>query len=125
LPRHGQPARSATSTSRSEFDELRRAHDDHRIDLRRHALDRFLPVGRRVADVFLVRQAQSRGTPLEHRDDVDRVVDRQRRLRHEGERRVRVGGANASASATVSISVIAPSGSCPIVPITSGWPLCR
>ena len=32
-----------------------RADHDHGVDHRRHALDRFLPVGGGVADVFLVR----------------------------------------------------------------------
>ena len=34
---------------------IRRADHDHRIDLRRDPLDRFLAVGGGVADVFLVR----------------------------------------------------------------------
>ena len=48
---------------------------------RRHALDRFLPVGGGVADVFLVRPDDGRETLLEHVDDRRGVFDRQRGLR--------------------------------------------
>ena len=60
-------------------------------------------------------------TPVQHRDDLARVVDRQRRLRDEGElvgiaRREGLGIRDGLDQRH------APSGSWPIVPITSGWP---
>ena len=64
---------------------VRRADHDQRIDHRRHLLHRELAVGGGVADVFLVRPVDVRETLLEQRDDLGGVVDRQRRLGHEGE----------------------------------------
>ena len=64
---------------------VRRTDHDQRIDHRRHLLDRELAVGGGVADVFLVRPVDVRKTRLEQRDDLRGVVDRQRRLGHEGE----------------------------------------
>ena len=62
-----------------------RANHDHGIDDRRHALDRILAVGRRVADVFLVRAGDVREALLQQIDHGRGVVHRQRRLRHIGE----------------------------------------
>ena len=64
---------------------IRRADHDQRVDHRRHLLHRELAVGGGVADVFLVRAGDVRESVLQHRDDLGGVVDRQRRLRHEGE----------------------------------------
>ena len=100
-----------------------RADHDHRIDLGRDGLDRFLPIGGGVADVFLVRPVDRREAPLQHGDDLAGVVHRQRRLGDEGQRLRDRAGTKASASATVSIRLMAPGGNCPIVPTTSGWPL--
>ena len=55
--RLGAPARSATSTRRSELDELRRADDEHQRRAAAPSLDRLLAVGGGVADVLLVRPA--------------------------------------------------------------------
>ena len=97
------------------------ADDDHDVDLRRHELDRVLPVLRRVADVVLLRTDDARKALLQRLDDGGGVVDRQRRLRDV--RKVRRGRRrrDASTSATDSTRWMPPS-HCPIVPSTSGWP---
>jgi len=67
-----------------------RPDDDRRLDHCRGALDRLLPVGRGVADVAPRRRMDLREARLERRDDFARVVERERRLRDIGERRVGV-----------------------------------
>ena len=66
---------------------IRRAHDDHGVDLRRDQLHRLLAVGGGVADVFLVRTDDLRKARLQPRDDLRGVVDRERGLRHIGKLR--------------------------------------
>ena len=84
----GQPARSATSCSRCEFDELGAPTTIMASTMRRHALHRLLPVGGGVADVFLVRPDDRRkARACSSVDDLGGVVDRQRGLRHVGELR--------------------------------------
>ena len=51
---------------------VRRADHDHGVDHRRDALDRFLPVGGGVADVFLVRADDRREALLQPLDDLRR-----------------------------------------------------
>ena len=70
----------ASAPLRDFFQPLRvggiwRADNDHRIHTRRDGLHRLLPVGGRVADVFLVRSGGRRKAFAQHRDDVRRVVD--------------------------------------------------
>ena len=48
----------------------------------KHLLDRELTVRRRVADVFLARSHDPREPSTQDRDDLGRLVDRERRLRH-------------------------------------------
>ena len=55
-------------------------------------------------------------------DDLARVVDRQRRLRHIGEVLGDRAARARATSSSVSTSVMAPGGSWPMVPTTSGWP---
>ncbi len=71
---------SATSRRRFEFELLGRTDHDHHLALRRHELDRILPVLRRVADVVALRPADLRKARLQRRDDGFRVVHRQRGL---------------------------------------------
>ena len=118
-----QPARSATSRRRSEFDELGAPTTIIASTRPRDLLDRLLAIGGRVADVFLVRRRRSPGSALSGRATIAAVSStRQRRLRDEGELRSPTSAGTLRASASVSTSVTAPAGSWPIVPITSGWP---
>ena len=64
---------------------VRRADHQQRVDVRRHRLDRLLPVRGGVADVFLVRPDDRREAVAQRRDDLGRVVDAERRLGDEGE----------------------------------------
>ena len=59
-----------------------RADHEQQVDLRQHLLDRPLPVGGCVADVLLLRRVDRRETAAESGDDLARLVDRERRLRH-------------------------------------------
>ncbi len=81
-----QPARWATSTSRTELEELGEPTTIIASTVG-DALHCFLPVGGGVADVFLVRPDHRRKAPLQHRDDGAGVVDAERRLCDEGEAR--------------------------------------
>ena len=99
-----------------------RADDQHPLAFGGDRLDRRLAVRGRVANVLAARRANRREARLERLDDRGGVVDRQRGLGQEGEI-VRVRHSRCAAtSSTVSTSVIAPSGTWPKVPITSGWP---
>ena len=64
---------------------VRRTDDDDAVRARCDRLDGGLPVGRRVADVLLVRADDRREPLLEDAHDLSGVVDRQRRLGDEGE----------------------------------------
>ena len=77
------PAR-ATSTRRFEFDELREPITSSRSTSASSLLDRPLPVGGRVTDVLLLRRIDLGKAPAEDADDVEGLVDRQRRLRDVG-----------------------------------------
>ena len=85
-----------------------------------HLLDGPLAVGRRVADVFLLRRLDLREAPAQHRDDLGRLVDGQRRLRDVGERRVRRELERLGVVDVLDEHVA--SGASPIVPTTSSWP---
>ena len=87
---HGRPSRRATSTSRSEFDEVstrRRARRRSSAATARTACWRFV---RRVADVVRLRARAARGSGAQHVHDLVRLVDGERRLRQEGDA-LRVG----------------------------------
>ena len=58
-----------------------RADHEQQVDLSEQVLDGPLPVGRRVADVLFLRRVDLRKAPTERRDDLARLVDRERRLR--------------------------------------------
>ena len=118
----GQPARSATSTRRSELELLGAPTTISRSHAAGDGLDRRLAVGGGVADVFLVRPDDAGKALPQDGDDRGRVVDRQGGLRDVGEPLGVARRRSARASAAVSISVTAPAGSWPMVPITSGWP---
>jgi hypothetical protein len=88
--------------------------------VREELLDRLLPVGGRVADVFLLRSVQAREAAVEGGNDLARLVDGQRRLSDVGDplrirdfELLRVGDGSTS---TIE------SGASPIVPSTSSWP---
>ena len=122
----GSPAPRATSTRRSEFEEFGAPITSTRSRPRRDRLHRRLAVGGGVADVFLARPVDLGEAPLQHLDDVDGVVDRQRRLRDIGEAVGLRQRQRPRHRPTVSTSVTAPGGSWPMVPITSGcpaWPI--
>ncbi len=114
--------------SQRHFDEalgvgrIRRADDDEEIAAGSGLLHHFLAVGRGVADRIRRRVPCRFGKALlQPRDDAGRVVDRERRLRDKAEI-VGIGR-------LVGVGILdrldqrdSPSGSWPIVPITSGWP---
>ena len=62
-----------------------RADHEHQVDLACELLDRVLPVLRGVADVVLLRPDDRRVALPQRRDDLDRLVHGQRRLRDEGD----------------------------------------
>ncbi len=55
------------------------------INLARNGFDRRLTVGRGIADIFLVRADDRREPGLQRGDNLDRIIDRQRRLGDEGQ----------------------------------------
>jgi hypothetical protein len=61
------------------------ADDEQTADLRRDGFDGRLAIGRRVADVLLVRDDDLREAAAQDGDDRGRVVHRKRRLRHESQ----------------------------------------
>ena len=76
----GRRRSTATSASRTEFDEFREPDDDHHVALRRDLLDHVLPVGGGVADVVARRRLQQRQPLLESGHRLHRLVHRQRGL---------------------------------------------
>ena len=74
------PQSRATSTSRFEFDELRRADHEHQVAFGGHLLDGRLAVGRGVADVVGARTDDLREALAQAREDRRRFVDGERGL---------------------------------------------
>ena len=90
-PRAGRPCRPscpaarASSRRRLLFELVGLPTTITTSTVRRQHLDRVLPVLRGVADVLLLRLAHAREAALHRREDLGRVVDRQRGLRHHRE----------------------------------------
>ncbi len=100
---------------------VRRADDEEEIRPRCRRLHGVLAVGRGVADGLGRRRLHLGEAALQRLDDAGRILDRERRLRDEAERR-RIGRLQGSDVLLGLDQRHAPSGSCPIVPTTSGWP---
>ena len=97
-----------------------RPDDEHEVDLARQLLDRVLAVLGGVADVVALRPDDGREAAPQRRDDLERLVDRERGLGDVGDP-LGSGTSSPSTSAIDSTSRIA-SGASPIVPTTSSWP---
>ena len=109
-----RPAR-ATSTSRTEFDELREPTTSSSPTSVEQLLHRPLAVGGRVADVLALRPLDLREAAPQHVDDLAGLVDRERGLRDVGERRVRRAARAPRRPRPTRRATIA-SGASPIVP---------
>ncbi len=81
------PARSRDLAQAVGIRARLRADDDDHVALRDELLDRVLAVLGRVADVFLARCRERREALAQRRHHLRRVVDRERRLRHDREAR--------------------------------------
>ena len=79
------PSRSASSRSRLLLELVGLPTTITHVDLRAEHLHRVLAVLRGVADVLLLGLAHGGKARLHRGEDLGRVVDRQRRLRHHGE----------------------------------------
>ena len=120
-PRRCRSAR-ATSTRRIELEELRRAHDQEQVDPRCDRRHRALPVGGGVADVLVARPLDRREAAPQRRHDA-RPCRRPRAWSGSNRRRALGSGtATLRRRPRVSTRSTEPSGTWPMVPITSGWP---